>query len=605
MRGVDTVPAGRSTVVARTTLHERLSGPPGAVTLVAAPAGSGKTLLLRSWIEEAGLAQRTAWVSVGRDERDPQRFWLQVAGQLRIAVGPDGGVESPAPTPEFDGDAFVRRLIASLAALQASVVLVVDDLHELTSAQALAQLDTLIAERPPAFRIVLATRHDPPFGLHRLRLAGQLTELRAADLRFTLDETRQLLAGAGVSLSEKSLEQLQARTEGWAAGLRLATLSLAGRPDPERLVAAFSGSERTVADYLLAEVLERQPAPIQTLLLRTSILDRVNGSLADRLLGTDGSERLLLQLEATNAFVMAVDADRTWFRYHQLLADLLRLELRRTSPELVPELHRSASAWYVEHDLVVEAIPHSQAADDWKTATRLLTEHAFGLTLDGQGSTLDTFLQRFPADALGDPELAVVTAYRELTQRSLEKAAASIAVAERNAGQVSGERRRRLDIGLALTRLILARGRGDLEAALREVAPLLGPVEAASLDEAERVSDARAVALLNLGIVELWSFRLDDARRHLEQALSARPREPARLCRDRGAIPPGGPLGASLARGRTASGSRGDRHRRVERLGVRPGRCAGPRDPGAGRRGTRPIPRGSDVGRSRAGSGAT
>ncbi len=514
------MPAGRSTLVARTTLCERLSGAPETVALIAAPAGSGKTLLLRAWIEEAGLAPRTAWVSVGRDERDPQHFWLEVADGLRAAVGPAGSIERPTPTPEFDGDAFVGRLISSLAGLQDPVVLVVDDLHELTSPEALAQLETLITERPHRLRIVLATRHDPPLGLHRLRLAGQLTELRAADLRFTLDEARQLLAGAGVALSDEGLERLHARTEGWAAGLRLATLSLVGRPDPERLVEAFSGSERTVADYLLAEVLERQPAPVRTLLLRTSILDRVSGPLADRVLGTAGSERLLLELEATNAFVTSLDADRTWFRYHQLFADLLRLELRRTSPELVPELNRTASAWYAEHGLVVEAIRHSQAAEDWETATRLVTEHAFGLTLDGQGSTVQTLLDRFPTEALGNPELAVLVAYRELTQRSLETAAATIGVAERNAGQVSGERRYRLDIGLAITRLVLARARGDLEAVLREVAPLLGPLEAGSLDDVARASDARAVALLNLGIVELWSFRLDDARRHLERALA-------------------------------------------------------------------------------------
>ena len=190
---------------------------------------------------------------------------------------------------------------------------------------------------------ILTTRHDLRLRLHQLRLAGELAEIRAADLRFTERETRELLDASGITLSEAGAALLHQRTEGWAAGLRLAALSLAGHPDPERFVAEFSGSDRTVAEYLIAEMLERQPADVQDLLLRTSLLDRVNGELADLLTGRPGSERILLNLEDANAFVVSLDPERTWFRYHHLFADLLRLELRRTLPEEVPALHRRAA----------------------------------------------------------------------------------------------------------------------------------------------------------------------------------------------------------------------------------------------------------------------
>jgi len=221
-------------------------------------------------------------------------------------------------------------------------------------------------------QIVLTSRRDPQLGLHRLRLAGELREIRGAELRFTVSETRELLVAAGVELSDDGVAQLLERTEGWAAGLRLAALALAGRPDPERYVAEFTGSERTVADYLFAEVLETQPQEARRLLLRASILERVNGPLADLLTGATGSLRILQELEQANAFVMAVDASRSWFRFHRLFSDLLRLELERAEPESVRGLHRTAAAWFEEHGHAADAARHAQAAEDWPVAARLL-----------------------------------------------------------------------------------------------------------------------------------------------------------------------------------------------------------------------------------------
>jgi LuxR family transcriptional regulator, maltose regulon positive regulatory protein len=262
-------------VVARPRLFGRLAAP-ARVIVVSAPPGSGKTVLLRSWAGQAGVAGRAAWVPAGRGERDPQRFWLSVLGALR-QTGPGSVLVRPlTAAPDLDGGAIAERLLTDLAPLADRVWLVVDDVHEL-GADALRQLELLVLRAPPGLRFVLAARHDVRLGLHRLRLEGELAEIREPDLRFTVAETSELLAAAGVDLPDPGL--LVERTEGWAAGLRLAALSLAGHPDPGRLAAEFSGTERTVAEYLLAEVLDRQPEPARRLLLRTSILDRQPGAV--------------------------------------------------------------------------------------------------------------------------------------------------------------------------------------------------------------------------------------------------------------------------------------------------------------------------------------
>src|SRR5439155_3405863 len=232
-------------------------------------------------------------------------------------------------------------------------------------------------------------------GLHRLRLEGDLTDIRAEDLRFSLDESRALFEAADVQLSGSALALLADRTEGWAAGLRLAALSLAGHRDPDRFAAAFAGSERTVAEYLLAEVLERQPERVRRLLLRTSVLERVSGPLADLLTeGSDG-QRILQELEEAGAFVVSLDPRGSWFRYHHLFADLLQLELQRTGANELQPLHAGAARWFAEHGYAVEAIRHAQAAGEWSFASRLLTAQWFGLVLSGQTAAAHDLLAGF------------------------------------------------------------------------------------------------------------------------------------------------------------------------------------------------------------------
>jgi LuxR family transcriptional regulator, maltose regulon positive regulatory protein len=313
------------------------------VTIILAPAGSGKTCLLRAWADRPGQRRRLAVMQVQRDQHDAQQFWLALLNAVRHASATAGRAEPPAATPGFNAAVMVDRVLSELADARGGITLVIDDLHELTSPEALSQLTRLLTNLPPHVHAILTTRHDVRLRLHQLRLTGELAEIRAADLRFTERETRRLLDASGIALPEAGVALLHQRTEGWAAGLRLAAISLAGHPDPERFVAEFSGSDRTVAEYLIAEMLERQPPDVQDLLLRTSLLDRVNGELADVLTGRSGSERILLSLEDANAFVESLDPERTWFRYHHLFGDLLRLELRRTLPAEGPALQRRAA----------------------------------------------------------------------------------------------------------------------------------------------------------------------------------------------------------------------------------------------------------------------
>ena len=411
---------------------------------------------------------------------------------------------------------MVDRVLSELADARGDITLVIDDLHELNSPEALFQLTRLLMNLPPQVHAMLTTRHDLRLRLHQLRLAGELAEIRAADLRFSERETRMLLDASGIALSESGVALLHQRTEGWAAGLRLAAISLAGHPDPERFVAEFSGSDRTVAEYLIAEMLERQPADVQDLLLRTSLLDRVNGELADLLTGRPGSERILLELADANAFVVPLDSERTWFRYHHLFGDLLRLELRRTLPDQVRVLHRRAAGWFIRQGQVVEAIRHTQAAGDWPEAARLLADHSFSLMLDGQAQTMQALVRAFPPGQ-DHPELALVRAGGDLVQGRLDEAAAHLAVAETYTGTAPPERQHRLRVAIASLKLSLARRRGHLAGVIEQVRFLASPVTGQSDEDIALGSDLRAVALMNLGTVEAWTLGLPDAERHLQE----------------------------------------------------------------------------------------
>jgi LuxR family maltose regulon positive regulatory protein len=488
------------------------------VTVVSAPPGSGKTSILRAWAERSANPRRVAFASVDRDQQSAQSFWCSVLQAVRSPERSNAPVSPAAAVAAPDTDQVLDRIRSEIAEHVEPVVLIIDDLHELRSAEALAQLEHLVAILPRSARVVLSSRRDPRIRLHRLRLADEIAEIRAGDLLFTERETRELLGASDISLSDAGVAALHRRTEGWAAGLRLAVISLSGHPDPERFVAEFSGTDRAIGEYLMAEMLERQPAEVQGMLLRTSPVDRMNGELADLLAGRSGSEQMLLELEQANAFVVSLDAEHTWFRYHQLLAEFLRLELRRTSADEVHDIHRRAAGWFADHGDVVEAVRHTLAAGDWPDAARLVADHSFRWVLDGQAGTIRSVLQAFPEGASADhPDLALAHAAAELNQGRLGEAAAQLALAESHVQSAPPARRRRLAVAIASLRLAMARRSGQFSEVVEQVNLLDASIAGESNDQITIDAELRGVALLNLGIVETWSGRLGDAERHLSE----------------------------------------------------------------------------------------
>jgi LuxR family transcriptional regulator, maltose regulon positive regulatory protein len=490
------------------------------VTVISAPPGSGKTSLLRGWIDRATNRHRVAFVSVERDLESAERFWFAVLEALRL---PLMSSRSDVPLPNagaLDADELFEQVRSELTRTAEPVVLIIDDLHELKSAQALRQLEDLLSNQAGFANLVFSSRRDPPIRLHRLRLADDVAEIRSNDLRFTEQETRELLAGSGINLSSAAAAALHQRTEGWAAGLRLAVISLGSHPNPERFVAEFSGTDRAIGEYLMAEMLERQPIEVQQMLLRTSLVDSMNGELADLLAGRSGSEQMLLELEDANAFVVSLDAQHTWFRYHHLLADFLRLELRRTAADQLAVLHRRAAQWFVDRGDVVEAVRHTIAAGDWPDAARLVADHSFRWVLDGQAGTIRTVLRAFPAGAATDhPDLALTHAAADLDRGRLEEAAARLAVAERGVDSAPPARRHHLVVAIASLRLAMARRSGQFSEVIEQIGLLDASISDESTEPNAMGNELRGVALMNLGIVETWSGRLADAERHLREGV--------------------------------------------------------------------------------------
>jgi LuxR family maltose regulon positive regulatory protein len=491
-------------------------GAMGRATALVAPAGSGKTMLLASWLRRARLPGPVAWVSVDRDERDAARFWHGVLEALRgsgsIATGDPLATLAPAPGAATDD--FLEHLLDGLGRLTQTVLLVLDDLHQLRAEDGLRGIERLLERAPAQLRVVMAGRHDLKLGLHRLRLEGELVEILAADLHFTPDEAAELLAAAGVTVETGDVERLHQRTEGWAAGLRLAAMSLVRHEEPHRFVVEFSGSERTVADYLLAEVLASQPPEVRELLLRTCILERVTGPLADLLTGRIDCTRLLHGLEESNSLVIAVDVRRSWFRYHQLLGDLMRLELEREAPDEATRLHRLAAGWFAEQGHLLDAIRHAELGEDWELAVELLGRYWVHLVLDGEEATLGSLLDGLPAHlAETDAEVAAIAAAGHLTQSRWGDADALIATAGRSLTAVPAARRHRAEMALATVQLFRARRLGDVG----------GLVEGASVlleDDGAADPELAALALMNLGIAETWTRRAAEAEEHLQRGLA-------------------------------------------------------------------------------------
>lgn len=402
-------------LVPRPRLTARLDdGIHRGLTVVIAPAGFGKTALLADWC--ADRQPSVAWLSLDAGDNDPVRFWRHVAHSLdRVGVGVAERVEPflGVSAPSFDG--VVTAIVNALAAQPAGAVLVLDDYHVIETAVMHDSLLFLLENAPPDLSVVLAGRADPPIPLARLRARGRLAELRVADLRFTVEEAARLLrglVGSETALSDDAVATLAERTEGWAAGLQLAALSLHGTSDVAGMVGSFSGSHRFILDYLTEEVLTRQPEPVQTFLLETSVLGMLSGPLCDAVTGRADGQEMLEAIERANLFLVPLDDVRGCWRYHHLFADLLRARLRHQQPERIRELHRRAAAWHEDNGIVDEAVKHALAADDGDSAARVVEKHADELLMRSEDATLQRWLKVLPAETVASKPRLLLTRAR-------------------------------------------------------------------------------------------------------------------------------------------------------------------------------------------------
>ncbi len=509
------LPPEQAAVIVRGRLLDALDdGIRRPLTLISAPPGAGKTALLASWIAAGGPPGAVAWLSLDAADADRRRFWRAVLEALTRA----GAGASIAADPRGRPDALVSALAVALAEREQVVVLVLDDFHEVADAVH-ADIDQLLQHPPPALRLVLATRADPPLRLGRLRLQDQLTELREPDLAMTLGETTQMLASAGVSLGEGHMRRLWEHTEGWAGALRLAALSLREHPDPGAFVEDFAGDDRAISDYLISEVMSRMSSGERDFLLRTSIVSVVTGELADALTGRDDGHRHLAELARGGMLLAPLDRRGEWYRYHALFRELLQAELRSESAALRPELHRRAAVWLAENGDDARGLVHAVEAEAWDLAARLAGERWVDLLLRGEVGALRPLIEHLPsAWTADDPEVALAVASALLDRGDHAEAAKLLADAEAAAERVPDDGRRRFAVSLNALQLHLARLRGDIESALDTGRALLrgGALDAGALD-----GDVRALALVNLGIAELWTGELDGAERHLERARGA------------------------------------------------------------------------------------
>jgi LuxR family maltose regulon positive regulatory protein len=439
------MPHGRQALVARPRLLARLdAGLAAALILVAAPPGFGKSTLVAEWARRGG--RPVAWLSLDAADNDPARFARYLvaaieAAQPGIAAGAHAALQAARDAPL---DAVLAALIDALATLPRDLVLVLDDYHAIEARPIHGALATLVANRPSRAHLVIATRADPPLPLARLRARGELVELRAADLRFTPEEAAEFLnQSMGLRLSAAQVAALEERAEGWIAGLQLAALSLRGRDDPAAFIAAFSGTHRHILDYLAEEVLDRQAEDDRRFLLQTSVLERLTADLCAALTGRAESQLVLERLDRENLFLIPLDDERRWYRYHHLFADVLRNHLRRASPALVPDLHRRAAAWYEGHGLPFEAVEHALAGGDSDRAADLVERLVPALWARREPVTLRRWLDALSDDLVrARPRLAMAAAESRLLRGRGTLAEPYLDAAERLLRQESlGEQR--------------------------------------------------------------------------------------------------------------------------------------------------------------------
>ncbi len=436
-------PRSRPKLVARPRLDARLGWAAGRkLTLASAPAGFGKTTLLAGWLESAAnRGKPVAWVSLDAGDNDPARFLSYLVAALKTVEGGIGeGVLALLRSPQPPGmEEMVGTLVNDLASLSGEITVVLDDYHVIDSGSVHGMISFLLDNLPPNAHLVVSSRIDPPLPLPRLRARDQMAELRAADLRFTPEEAGAFLGEVmGLDLTPGDVAALEARTEGWIAGLQLAALSMRGRGDVAGFIEAFTGSNRYVLDYLIDEVLLRQPEDVRSFLLQSSILDRMSGDLCEAVTGEGRGQEMLETLDRENLFTISLDEERRWYRYHHLFAEFLRDRLRRADPNLVPELHRRAAEWHERHGSAIEAMGHALAAEDFERAVRLIEHAGEKMLQQGELSTPLSWLEALPDDLLrSDPRLCLMYARALMAAGRHAAAEASLEEAERGLGRTA------------------------------------------------------------------------------------------------------------------------------------------------------------------------
>jgi LuxR family maltose regulon positive regulatory protein len=546
-----TAPTGSDGLVARTRLDRLLeSGADAPVTLLAAPAGWGKTTALGSWLRRRNHGA-VAWLTLEPGD-EGNRFWAYVHAAFEPSV------VDLAPPEAAPPDVYLARLANALSQQRDPVVLVLDDFHQVQDQNTIAGLDFLLRHAAATFRLVLATRIYPTLPLHRWRLSGELTEIGAEQLAFTDPETGELLAAHGLALPSAHRNALRERTEGWPAGLRLAALSMQARADPAAFVEQFDGDDQNISDYLVEEVLAEQPAGVRDALRCVSVLTAICGPLVDALTGRTDGEQILTRLEHDNAFVVRLDGRPSWYRLRPLFGELLGAELHRHEPEKVGELHRRAARWHETQGSTADALRHFLAAEDWSSAASLVLERWPDLMLcEHRQATRDPSPMRLeppPEDVLrADPELALACAADRLEVNDFDGAAHLVGVAEQHLDRLCVERRRRLAVVVEAFRLAGAQHQGDFAAVLA-IAPRLlalsdaivtpgaesgvetavepatesaastvdtADCEPTSTEQDRRLRDsARAIAFATLGMAELNTGDLDNAELLLTSGLA-------------------------------------------------------------------------------------
>jgi LuxR family maltose regulon positive regulatory protein len=507
------IPSVRAGIVPRDGLVDLLvRGRSRKLTLLGAPAGFGKTTLLAEWCASASEERAFAWVSLDSADNDPVRFWTCAIEALEGIV-PGTGAQARSALRASPGalrDVALPLLLNDLARLERPVVLVLDDYHQIRDERVHESVDYLVQHLPDAIHLAIATRSDPPLPLGRLRARGEMTELRAAELRLSSEEAGALLdAALGVDLDAADVARLVSRTEGWAAGLYLAALSLRGRADAREFIGSFTGDDRHIVDYLSSEVLAGQSPDLRRFLLETAVLERLSGPLCDAVTGRSDSARVLERIERENLFVMPLDTTRDWYRYHLLFGELLRHELQRSRPELMAVLHRRAYDWYREEGAIPDAIEHAAAAGDVDDAAELIATHWNDYFNRGHLDTVDRWLAALPAETVpGDPRLSMARAWLALDRGAIDEADRWIEAVEARLEDDAGE---------------------DWDAAIRADAAVLRSThgfKAGDLDRAEEAARdvlalepasapfPRFVAHCILGVTHHW-------RGHQEEAIAA------------------------------------------------------------------------------------